>query len=44
MDITLVLHGNDVRLESLSRADHLDNLQRPGAHPEIFRWFTEDHS
>lgn len=45
MDVTPVtLEGDYVRLEPLSRADHLDDLQRAGAHPEIFRWFTEDYS
>jgi RimJ/RimL family protein N-acetyltransferase len=39
-----VLRGEYVRLEPISFEDHLEDLQRAGAHSEIFEWFTEDHS
>lgn len=40
----VTLQGEHVRLEPLSLGEHLDGLRTAGAHPEIFRWFTEDHS
>lgn len=45
MDIDPVtLQGDYVRLEPLSIDDHLTELRTVGAHPEIFRWFSEDRS
>ena len=45
MDLEPVtLAGEYVRLEPLSFADHLEDLQAAGADPGIFRWFTTDHS
>lgn len=40
----VTLEGEYIRLEPLSVEAHLDDLQRAGAHAEIFRWFVEDHS
>lgn len=40
----LTLHGEYVRLEPLSVEDHLEDLQRAGADPDIFRWFSSDWS
>ena len=45
MDLDPVtLDGEYVRLEPLASEDHLADLRAAGAHPEIFRWFTADHS
>lgn len=40
----VTLSGEHVRLEPLSREDHLAGLQSAGGEPEIFRWFTQDRS
>lgn len=40
----LTLRGDHVRLEPLSAEDHLEDLQRAGADPDIFRWYPVDLS
>lgn len=40
----VTLEGEYVRLEPLSVDGHLADLQRAGAHPEIFRWFSRERS
>lgn len=45
MDIApLTLQGSYIELKPLSLKEHLDDLVTAGAHPELFRWFTEDRS
>lgn len=45
MDVEpITLQGDYIRLETLSVEEHLSALQTAGAHPEIFRWFSEDRS
>lgn len=40
----ITLRGEYIRLEPVSIEKHLDGLQTAGAHSEIFRWFSSDHS
>lgn len=40
----VTLEGEHVRLEPLSLDEHLEGLQQAGDDPDIFRWFTRDHS
>lgn len=42
--IPVTLQGDYIRLEPLSTDNHLEELQKAGAHTEIFRWFTKDLS
>jgi RimJ/RimL family protein N-acetyltransferase len=45
MNITpTTLHGEYIRLEPLSREDHLPGLQKAGSEPAIFDWFAADYS
>jgi RimJ/RimL family protein N-acetyltransferase len=45
MDIApITLQGGYIQLEPLSLDEHLDDLVTAGAHPELFNWFSEDHS
>jgi len=45
MDLSpITLEGETIRLEPLSIEAHLADLQAAGSDPEIFRWFTSDHS
>lgn len=40
----VALEGDYVRLEPLSREDHLTDLQDAGADPAIFRWFDDSYA
>lgn len=40
----ITLQGEYIRLEPLSLDEHLDDLVTVGANPELFKWYSEDHS